>query len=357
LTNESELEKKMTEKMVQDSGVDDYIDIIDVIGFIWRAKVFVLIGALIGAATVVGIINTKKPPVFKTLLPATFEVAGGVTADSNIAKFNELIGREEVQKSLELANVGFIAGRVPFKLSNSGNQLTLEFASLTSDPLGERALKAAKSLAEASRAVNKKIDNSAESASPKKSARSDLEIKFARLAEAQAREEAIPRVKLFTLEARLAQKSGMNPAPAAIVNGTALGDDVLRLLAGAEVKLTPDERQEILDEYAKLVGEIESIQSKFEQPTREMAAAMAGLSSSIINLAASDGDKFPVVTIDEAAFKSSVVAGSHEHYESKGLIFIIIGLTGGAILGLAMFGFARFARENAERLRRIFIST
>jgi hypothetical protein len=310
-------------------------------------------GVVAGVVASLVTTNAKKPPVYVTMLPASLEVAGGISPDKVISKFNELIVRRDVQNALDVAHVGLVAGRPPFKLKMESGDVNLEVTSLASDPSGLKALAAANALSDAAVALNKKMLGAAFSSPKKKSEKSDLETKLAKLIETQSQEEALPRVKLYALESKLAQKSGMKPMPATIYKGSAIGDDVLRMFAGAEGKLSDQDKKDIISEYTKLVGEIRSIQVKYDQPINEIASAFAGLSASILKSATGEGDLFPVVVVDEPAFKSLVAAGTHERYESKKLLFLILGAMLGGMLGLMTFGVISFFRENSARLRKI----
>jgi hypothetical protein len=332
---------------------DEYFDFIDVLGFLWRAKVFLISGLTLGVVAAVGTANAKKPPVYIATVPVNLEVAGGISSDGIITKFNELIARGDVQKSLESARVGFVAGKPPFKLSLEHGRASLDVSTLTADSTGERALAASETLTMAARDLNKKLTDAAGSSGGQKAETSDLERKLTKLMAAQASEESTPRLKLFALESKLAQKSGLRPIPAASYRGNSLGDDVLRLLAAAEARLSAEEKAAILAEYSKLTGEIRSIQIKYDQPISEMTSAIGGLSASVLKTATGEGDLFPVVEVDEPAFKSLVAAGTHERYESKKSLFIALGAILGATLGLMTYGAVLFFRSNASRLRKI----
>ena len=336
------------------SPEDEYIDIIDVLAFLWRAKVFVITGILLGLVGAIAVTEAKKPAVYVTTMPVSLEVAGGITGDGIIAKFNGLLGRADVRSAMQSAGVSNIGGKLPFRLKNDSAGVSLEVSSLVADAAGEKALGAVKSLATAARDLNKKMSEAADLSPALKEPKSDLEVQFARLASAQALEEAPVRTKLFALESKLAQKSGIRPAPAAVLKGTAIGDDVLRLLGAADGKLPAAERDAVISEYSQLVGAIKAVQAKYEQPLVEMTSALGSLSAGLIKSATGEGDNYPVIAVNEAAYKASVAAGIHERYESKRLLFAILGILLGGILGLMVFDMSRFFTENRDRMRAIF---
>lgn len=335
---------------VPKAAEDDYIDIIDVLGFLWRAKVFVIIGILVMTLLAVGVVNAKKPPVYITSVPVSFEVAGGITPDQITANFNGLMARADIQKALHAANVGFVGGKPPFKLVSSAGEISLEFSSLSSDPGGERALSAVKALTEASRKLNQTQEDASFAVAPEKKASSDLEDTFRKLVVLQVSEEAPYRSRLFALEAKLAQKAGIRPIPATFVKGTSLGDDVFRLLGAADSKLTDSEKSEIIKEYSELAGAIRVIEAKYEAPLTQLTSALSGASGVLADLVKG----YPVVLADEAAFKASVSIGAHERYESKRGLFLVLGMMLGGIFGLMTYGVVQFAKDNSSRLRKIF---
>lgn len=329
---------------------DDYIDIIDVLGFLWRAKVFVIIGILVMTLLAVGVVNAKKPPVYVTTVPVSLEVAGGITPDQITANFNELMSRSDIQKALRSADVGFVGGKPPFKLVSSAGETSVEFSSISSDPGGERALTAVRALTEAARKLNQTQEDASSAVAPEKKASSDLEDTFRKLVASQVSEEAPYRSRLFALEANLAQKTGIRPIPATFVKGTSLGDDVFRLLSAADSKLTDSEKSEIIKEYSELAGAIKVIEAKYEAPLNQLTSALSGASGVLADLVKG----YPVVLADEAAFKASVSIGAHERYESKRGLFLVLGVMLGGIMGLMAYGMKIFLTQNYSRLRDVF---
>jgi hypothetical protein len=329
---------------------DDYIDIIDVLGFLWRAKVFVIIGILVMTLLAVGIVNAKKPSVYITSVPVSLEVAGWITPDQITANFNGLMARADIQKALHTANVGFVDGKPPFKLTSSAGETSVEFSSLSSDPDGERALNAVRALTEAARKLNQTQEDASSAVASGKKASSDLEETFRKLVASQVSEEAPYRSRLFALEAKLAQKTGMKPLPATFVKGTSLGDDVFRLLGAADSKLTDSEKAEIIKEYSELAGAIKGIEAKYEASLIQLTKAFSETSSVLSELVKG----FPVILADEDTFKASISVGVHERYDNKRPLFLILGVMLGGLLGLMAYGMSQFARDNSARLRAIF---
>jgi hypothetical protein len=331
---------------------EEYIDIIDVMGFLWRAKVFVIAGALIGVITSISVALAKKPPVFVTTLPVILQVAGAAKPEDIVSKFNGLLSLPNVQNSLISKGVEFIGGKLPFKLKTASGNVRLEYSSELADPAGEKALVAAQALASAAEDLNKKIYEASAQSHLDKQPQSDLEIQFARVSEAQAREESPHRIKLFEIETSLAQKSGSRPIPAAFIEGTSIGDDVLRLIAAA--KLSDTERLKIVNQYSELVGKIKAIQAKYEPPIKDMTDALTSLSSGVLGAAMSESGSYPVLLVSAGQYKASVAAGNHERYENMLPLFGVLGVLLGALSGMMAYGLLVFSRENADRLRGAF---
>jgi hypothetical protein len=329
---------------------DDYIDIIDVMGFLWRAKVYVIVGVLLMILAAIGVINSKKPPVFVSTVPVTLEVAGGISPEQIIGKFNSLLGRADIIKDLNAAGVGFVGGKAPFKLVNTLGVMSLEVSSLSSDPSGERALRAAQVLTEASEKLNKTQTEAPTDRASSKTTTSDLEGQFRQIVAAQVAEEAPFRAKLFALEARLAQKSGRNPLPSTFVKGTSVGDDVMRLFGAAESKLMNSEKAHVIQEYANLVGSIRAIGAKYEDPLIKLSKAMEASSSVLADLVKG----YPVLVANEGVYRASVSVGTHERYESKRALFLVLGVLLGGLLGTMAYGLRIFLAENRDRLQAIF---
>ena len=333
---------------------------IDVIGFLWRAKLWVIIGILLGVTGAVITVYAKKPPAYVTSFPITLEVTRSLSTEGIITKFNDFIERTDTRAAL--SGVEPVGGKMPFKLNAVGNVLTLEVSRLSSDPSGEDAMKTADLLTNIARELNNKIIAAANGVEPNVTTSApgqDLGEQFAKVAAMAASEEAPLRAKLFALESRLAQKSGIKPQPSMTVNtavsaGTSLGDDVLRLVGSLDGKLSPAERTAVMHEYSDLVGQIRATQAKYVQPLTEMTTAMATLSPGIIKRATGDIGQVPVLVVDNLAYKASVAAGTHERYESKRALFIVLGFILGGMLGLMAYGVRLFIAENRERIRKIF---
>jgi hypothetical protein len=331
----------------------DYLDLIDVFGFIWRSKFWLLLGISAGVSGALVFSQSRKPPVFTTTLPVTFEVSGGVSFDASASKFNELLARAEVIHGYSAAGGDVINGKIPAKLIYQSNGLSIEINTILGDSTGAKPLALAQSLASSARELNQKLLTARQSMSAGKTSAlaSDLETKFAKLTTAQYLEEAPLRAKLFALESSLSQRAGgIRPTPAVVVQGAAIGDDVLRMLGALDSKITPNERANLISEYSRLAGLIRAIQVKYEQPIREVGAAMAVLSSGLISDAIGESGLFPVIVVNEMDFRGAIATGTHQRFESKRALFLILGAILGGMFGIACYGLKRFIVENRERI-------
>jgi hypothetical protein len=360
VTNTSNPERRTC----HDLDSKEFIELFDVAAFLWRARIFLLLGIVLGITTSAVLLDKKKPPAYVTSLAIRLETVGGINTEGVINNFSQFVERPELKT--RLSDVEPVGGRMPFKLVSTGNALTLEVASLHADASGARALKSAEGLTAAAREMNNKILEAANAVvnnSDGEKQGSGFESQFAKLAAMQASEEAPLRAKLFGLEARLARRSGLRPVPSVVVQpgaaggGMGLGDDVMRLFGALDGKLSGSERDAVLSEYADIVGRIRAVQAKYAQPLTEITAAMAALSDGILKAASGDVGLVPVVVVDKAAFAGAVAAGTHERYESKRVLFLALGVILGGILGLMAYGFLVFITENRERIRSIFRSS
>ena len=335
---------------------NEFIDLIDVAGFIWKARLWLLSGVIFGALGAFYVSQTKKPPVFNSVIPATLEIAGGITFDTSAAKFLELLSRVDVVSAFTASGGTVINGKVPAKIVSGPSGVTLEIGSLSSDPTGESALKVARVFTLVARDLNKKLLDARAGvpAGQAPEGPSDSEKNYAKLSTAHAQEEAPLRVRLFALETKLSQRAGIRPTPGAITQGTSIGDDVLRMLGALEGKMTPSEHAKVIAEYSELVGSIRAVQAKYEQPVRELTAGLSVLSAGLINNVMGEAGLYPVVVVDEAAFRSIVAAGIHERYESKRSLFLALGVILGGMLGLMGYGMKLFIAANQERIRSVF---
>jgi hypothetical protein len=338
----------------------EFIDVIDVAWLVWKARTWLLSGIILGTFGAMYVAQVKKPPVFVSLLSANLDVAGGINFDSSAAKFNEFISRADVL-SIFSASGGsgagaLINGKILAKLVSQPSSVMLEVSSLSADSSGEAALKLAQKLTSTARDLNKRLTEARASVSAggAVSGRSDLEKNFAKLTSAQAREEAPLRAKLFALESKLSMRAGIRPTPSALVQGTAIGDDVLRMMGALDSKLTPEERTQVISEYSELVGAIRGVQAKYEQPVRELTGSLSVLSASVINNVTGGAGLYPVIVVDEAAYRARVAAGTHERYESKRALILVLGAILGGMMGLMGYGLNSFIGANRERIRQVF---
>ncbi len=333
----------------------EYLDMIDVFGFVWRAKVWVVLGVSAGLLFAMAVVTLKKPPVYVTTLPVTFEVSGGYTSDGVLNKFNQLIDSVDLRAKVaeSLGQDGLVAGKAPFKLANAGGNWSLEVSSKGSDSTGAAALEMANVIQAVGKSLNENNANVASEEHVSEHVKSELEMRFVSVASRQAKEEAPLRAKLFALESKLAQKAGVRPQPSSFVEGTSIGDDVLRMLGASEGKLTEAERQAVLAEYASLTGEIRAVQAKYAQPIKELTASLATMSGPTIADVFHDAGKLPVIKVDETVYRGMVATGSHERFESKKALFLILGVMLGGMLGLMGYGVKLFINENRDRIRAV----
>jgi hypothetical protein len=332
---------------------DEYLDIIDVIGFLWRSKWWTLSCLAIGIAASTLLISLKKPPVYVVTMPVRMEISSGLTSDEVTSKFNRLNSSADVIETMRQKDA-LIVGQSPIKLLATTLGYQVEVSSESPDPLGVKAVENAKLVSEIAKKLNARVDAvTSTGMTPSKGAVSDLEQKFSLLAEKKSLEEAPVLTKIYEIEARLAQKLGSSGLEFPPSTDETEGDQVLRLIARLGEKLTQIEKQRIIADHSRLVGEMKLIRAKYEEPVRKLSESLRQLSQGLLNSVDQNADKFPVYSIDEATFQSLVGTGSHQRYESKKTLLVILGAILGAMMGLFFYGTKLYFEENKERLRRI----
>jgi hypothetical protein len=341
---------------VGESGVKgvEYIDIVDVIGFLWRAKIWIFSGIFIGLVGAFFVFRTKMRPTYYTSVPFS---AVGFSPGLAVAELNRFVDGPEVKPlisakySAHSNSDPVVDGNFPLKFVMSGSNYILEVAAKFQDSSGMKALGIASDLSRVVAQYRKDLidHSSALDSGTVVVKKTDLESTFTKLVAMQSIEESPYRVKLFAMEALLAQKSGTRPIPATSVLGTAMGDDVLRLMGILGSKLSNEERVKMLSEYGMITGAIKAIQAKYDLPIRELSGRFAPMSPEII--ASVNAVPFPVPVIDEPAFRVSVAAGTHERKESKLPIILALGVIIGAAAGIFGYGTKTFIEDNQDRIR------
>lgn len=350
-----QIENNLSSKSIAATDSGEYVDIIDVVGFLSRSKMWLASGILAGLLGAGFLFTTKMSPTYFTSVPLTNE---GVVKAFAASDLQSLFDRSEFKSAFAAryaARSGgkiLVEGSLPFKVLASGANLILEIASKSSDPLGSRALEITNDLSLSVTEYNKneKAHFDAQNAGVMPVLKTDLEVTFTKVVALQSAEESPYRVKLFAMEAMLSQRAGMRPIPATAVLGSSMGDDVLRLLGAVGGKISPEERTKLLTEYGLISGAIKAIQAKYELPIKDLSSRFAPLSAGLI--AAANGP-MPVYVpvIDDVAFKASVAAGLHERKETKLPFILAIGLILGALFGLMAYGTKIFIEDNRDRLK------
>ena len=349
------LDRGFMNKSANNPG-DEYIDFIDVLAFIWKAKVWVLTGLLLGIACASLVIALKKPPVFISTVPVSLEFSSGLNSGEIVSKFSPLVTSHEIRSVFAEKGL-LIDGQVPVKLVllPSGNKL--EVMTRDGEPSGARALFVAETFTKVAREMNRKIEDFrrlAKASAQEPAIETDAQVRFTLLAALQAKEESRFRLRLFELEAKLFKKFGSKPIVFSSDEANILGDSVLKLVGFLGDRLPDSERSEILSERDNIVASINSVQAKYEEPLRILKESMQTLSQDLIRTVNLDADKVTVIVPDELAFKGLVVTGSHERFESKRTLYLALGLLFGGMIGLIGYGLKEFFIANRDRVIAIF---
>jgi hypothetical protein len=331
------------------------VDVVDLLAFFWRARRSIGVGVLVGLVLALGLVVFKKPSLYFTSVPVfLIEDAVGGTSDQVKSSFESLVSHRDLIAALSSssAQLQIIGGKAPFKLKNSAGLFSLEFASLSSDPTGRIAVAALETLADATRSINARINETEKALSADLQRKSSPEIRYSNLVKRMTLELADSRIRLFALESRLSEKAGVRPLPSIVDRGTAMGDDVLRLIAIAGPKLSAEERQSIITDYAQAVGDIRAITAKYERPLEQMNESIRGFATSIRQSAQLSDSLYPVFAMDHVKYQNLVATGAHERFERKWPLFMVLGGAFGAVMGLIFYMGRQFLKDNQLRLRR-----
>ena len=334
----------------------DYIDLVDVVGFLWRGRIWILSSIILGMLGAAAMAVIKFQPTYYTSVPL---IKGSDSPGAAAAELSRVIEAPKIKATMMDRYVAHSAGEFnvdgnfPLKITSSATNLDLEISAKSQDATGLRALGIAHdlnlSLIELKKSQNERLSKHA-SAEAFPIGNGELETAFTKLVALQNSEESPHRVKLFALEATLSQRAGVRPTPSTFVLGTSIGDDVLRLLGALDGKMSREEQMKILVEYGQITGAIRAIQAKYDQPIKELSARFAQVSAEII-ASVPVPIPIPIPVVDEAAFKSAVAAGTHERKETKQPFVLAVGVILGALFGIVGFGIKVFIGDNRERLR------
>jgi len=332
-----------------DSG--ENIDIIDVFAFLWRSRVWVSVSVAVSLAVAALFLVFVRPPVYVTSVPVTFfEVSASDSLSAAAAKFNAFA--ESTKFVSDVSSKGrFISGAL--KLASIEGLPVIEIRSDTRDSSGERARELMALITSQTKEYNRELigrsASSAEVSGPAQAAGFGVEMGFAALVSRQTLEEAPIKLQIFSLESKLAKSLDSRS-----VDPAGLDDRVLRLLASAGSKIAEAERIRVVHEYAQLIGRLESIKVKYEKSLKVKADGLQSVSHSLVTGFDDSSGKIPVFAINEGIFRSNVLLGTHERYESKRLVTLSAGLVFGGLVGLVLYGVKLFLLENMERLKFLF---
>ena len=360
---------------------DEYIDMIDVLGFVWKARLAILLGMSIGLIGAWIISTKRKPPLYITTMAVNTEYLSSPSQEADITVFNNTVSLRvaanaiydqlskdpdsRIHAALEskgLTRETFIAdqiandGPIPLRLIKGDREGSFAVESRFRNSDEGAVLTAA--LVRASREVLTKLNapslkSNSNSVTTQAEKTLDATHPYQQVIKMRLAEEATPRTALFKLEARLVEKLG--PLAMSIPRGGS-PDQVMRLLGALlhTKKISDPDAQEVQAEREALVARLEMIEAKYDQATRDAEVSLKSLSADIILRATGTKDLIPIFTADAASLEQKLATSSIERYESKRGLFLALGVILGAMLGLMAYGMRLFLAENRDRMRAIF---
>lgn len=342
----------------------EYVDLIDVIARIWKSKVWMITGALLGLTTAAVVGSNKPLTLVTTILPVTIDLPGPHTQERILTEFNHLINRQDFQK-LFAENLGeekkslLLDEKSPFQLGSSFGLYYLEIRQYRADSDGAMQFKIGRALAETSRKINDRLakEPKHEQELLHTPANTDIEATFASLASSQAEEDAPVRMELYLLEKKLIEKLGIQSSSAPKLS-TAIAPEtgILNLLATSGKKLSKAERIQFIKQYSALVGQLKSNDIVYQAAFRDLSDDLLTISRRLIEHATHATGNVLVISIDENAYRTSILTGKHLRVENKKPIFYTFSVIFGGLLGFTIYAAKLYFQKNREYFRAKFQS-
>lgn len=369
----------------KETSVDEYIDLVDVIRFFWRARFYMLVAVLIGLSSAALVSFKLRPSTYIYSVPVYVDNRPGLSFDGVITKFNHVVStsgvadnifeqlvKEQDPRVIELIRkngwtkdrfIGLQVGKdvlTPLKLvkSDRGNEyiieskfnirdeegiLTKALIAATHEFISARNLFVASSQAQdvnndEMRELNAAINS------------------FEQFSNRRMVEESETRLKLFSLEAKLSERLG---SQAGAPHGGET-DQVTRLLGYLfhSKKISKKEFQEITKTHATYLSRLEIIRIKYESMMLELGASVKKRADSIISREVDkDGvspEVIPTLALIKDVFEERLANDQVERIESKRPLYFVVGIILGLVSGVFGFAVREFIRENSAKLRAIF---
>lgn len=342
----------------------EFVDLIDLIAFFWRSKIWIAVGAMAGL--IIGFaINSGRPDGnIVATVPVVIESAGQIATRSVIAQMNQAITRPDFRelfvKNLDqaVANSLSTKANLPFRFLpspyNSG--IVMEVLEVHSDPSGALPLKYAKALATPARELNKKISplKGVDNGFANPNLNSNLEKSTMLVLGKMYAEWSDTQYKMSALKTKVERRTGVRLTQERPMNETAPDDYVIRMLAQYPEKFSSEERDSFLKENAELNATFRTKQLKYELVVRELLQPFSDQVTQLIDQATGNVGQVPVLAPDIEAYRALVSAGNFEHTEYKKPFVLFISCVIGSIVATFVFATFLYLQKNRNRLRAIF---
>lgn len=358
----------------------NYVDIIDLAAFLWKARIFIIIGIIVGISVSLVIQYYFKPTKYLVEIPATVEFLATNDEDGMFSRFNSTFttrknaeilyktltasATPEITEALNkmlLNSEKFIAlqtsgslGKIPFMLSRAktgGFSFQGQFRANDSQALVTLALVAAARKVATENNEFQQAD-SEKIAAAKQTQDSEMQDILESHLIKRGLEEDRAKVKLLAIEANLSKQLG--PTPGIVFDP--YQDQIPRLLGYLKNagKISDAELQKVSETRSKLISNMESARSRYVRVINDAQESFQVSSKRALTHASEALALIPVLKADDTLAKQVIQDGSYQRVESKTIIFLIAGILGGAIGGACAFAIRLFIRHNRERIRATF---
>lgn len=375
-------------------GQDDaYFDLIDILEFIWRARLFIVMGASIGLSVGWLVCDWTNPPIYIATVPVKLVRVAGTSNDLVKAKLDSFISEREVSafnallsdsgtageiydildketnplvRSAMLDNhltrENFIsyqlkgAGIVPIRLLRGPgeNELAAQCRFLKSDAKGVLSSAIVQATSQAIIAHNARLLKEIMKTDSTTSDRIDEGFLYRQVIKMRLADEFVPRTALLKLEEKLLQRLGSNIA-SSLPNES---DQIIRLMMRlvSAGKMSEIEVKEIQRQRNILIAELEVIKAKYDIVLREAELPLKDMSLGILQKANGEKNELLRIVVDDEALNQKIKTSSLEQYQSKRALFTSLGLALGTVLGVFVSVLKRYLFANRKRITAIFKS-
>lgn len=357
------------------------INIIDVLGFLWRSKFFLISGMILGLAVARIVEVLWKPPIYVTQVPVVLIFS---LEDQNtiLAKLNEFVTNPETARQVYQRLLSYPDPEVRAKLTAESIDVTsfinkqraqdeklsfriakgsrlaafeLETRFAFRDSKAAIATAIAEIVRDLSLQHNKEILRiSPEIKEEKQAGFSETQRKYQELNKLKFSDEKESRLRLYRIEARLLEKLGPDFSSLLRVSGG--GDQILRLLAMLleSKKITERESETILQEREELVVKLELIRIKYEQVLIGVESDLRLLGKESFQSPKASDNEIPILSLDQNILNQRLSDVSYVRVDSKTSQLLTFGMLFGALVGVLINSGNVFLRENKQKLKAAF---